>query len=66
MGTFLLFKNLFMIDQYVFGDLLGLSNIELNLAGCLYFASTINFLYSLLDEETSPYYYLLDWHNISR
>ena len=55
-----------MIDQYVFGDLLGLSNIELNLAGCLYFASTINFLHSLLDEETSPYYYLLDWHNISR
>ena len=46
-GLFLLFKNLFMVDQYIFGAVSVLSNFELNLAGDLAFDSTNNFIYPL-------------------
>ena len=61
MGIFLLFKNLFMIDQYVFGAASGLSNFERNLARCLSLLQRLIFCIHLLDEVTSPYY---SWFNI--
>ena len=46
-GIFLLFKNLFMTDQYAFGAVSRLSDFELKLAKCLPFSSAINFMKSL-------------------
>ena len=60
----LLFKSLFMINQCGFGATSKLSNLELNWARCLPFASVINFVRLLLDEVKSPYYNLSDWHNM--
>ena len=40
----LLLKNLFLIDQYVFGTISGLSNVKLNLARCFLLATVINFV----------------------
>lgn len=42
----LLLKNLFLIDQYVFGTISGLSNFKLNLARCFPFASMMNYVHS--------------------
>ena len=59
-GIFLLFKNLFMIDQYVFGVVSGLSNFELNFARSLLLLQRLILCICLLDEVTSPYYNLFD------
>ena len=53
------YYNLFMIDQYVFGDVSGLPNFELNLVRYLSLQRLI-LRFPLPDEVTSIYYNLLD------
>ena len=55
-GAFLLLKNLFMIDQYVFGTVLGLSSFALTLAVNLSLDSIISEVHSLPKNLGLPYY----------